>query len=125
MGVWMSPAVWRHKRNSPQSWETWSLPQLPEDFLRVAVPAPLYVAIQRTWRGYFVLSRLLWTPKDPHAPFTLTFAPGSWTPIDPQPAPRRSNALRYTLQVPRHQSKRNRPLLLVLGGTKPKNELGS
>lgn len=85
--------------------ETWNLPDLPEDFLDAAVSARLYVAIRRFWRGYFVLDRLLWNRPDVKAPFTLAFAPDSWTAIDPQPAPPRSRALRYTLQVPVQKGK--------------------
>lgn len=106
LGVWMSKGVWQHKRQSSRPLETWNLPELPADFLDVYMHSRLYVAIQGCWRGYFVLNRLLWSPSDVRAPFSLAFAPASWTPIDPRSAPPRCRAHRYTLDVPRRPNRR-------------------
>ena len=100
LGVWMSRGVWQHKRLSERRLETWNLPDLPDGFLGVSGAVRLYVAMEGHWRGYFVLTRLLWSPSDPRAPFSLVFAPDSWVPIEPRPAPPRPRSQRFTLDIP-------------------------
>jgi hypothetical protein len=105
----MSRAVWQHKYQSDRDVETWNLPELPDGFLTIGgTPVRLYVAIQGHWRGYFVLTRLLWQAADRQAPFALAFAPHSWTPINPQPAPPRPRSVRYTLHIPVHANRGTR-----------------
>jgi len=100
LGVWMSRGGWRHKRVSERRLETWNLPDLPDGFLAASGFARLYVAIEGQWRGYFVITRLLWSPSDPRAPFSLAFAPASWVAIEPLPAPPRPRSQRFTLDIP-------------------------
>lgn len=97
----MSRWAWLHKSRSDRSLETWNLPELPDGFLAPGNKTRMYVAIERHWRGYFLLKRLIWTPSDGKAPFCLAFAPSSWTAIDPVPAPPRIRAQRCTLDVPK------------------------
>jgi hypothetical protein len=99
----MSRGVLAHKRDSdsPAS-QAWNLKALPDEFSRSPEPHRLFVAVNRQWRGYFLLQPWVHhNPGDPAAPWTLVFEANTWTPIPPQPAPPPNRHLGYTLDVPR------------------------
>jgi len=98
----MSRGVLAHKRDaSEQATQAWNLKALPDEFSRSPEPHRLFVAVDRQWRGYFVLQPWVHrNPHDPAAPWTLVFNANTWTAIPPQPAPPRDRTLGYTLVVP-------------------------
>jgi hypothetical protein len=98
----MSGPVLAHKRDvSEQATQTWNLKALPDEFSRSPDPHRLFVAVNRQWRGYFMLQPWVQhNPHDPAAPWTLVFDANTWTALSPQPAPARDRALCYTLNVP-------------------------
>ena len=102
LGVWMSRGVLTHKRDaSDQAMQAWNLKALPDELGRSPEPHRLFVAVNRQWRGYFVLQPWVHhNPQDPAAPWTLVFDATTWTAIPPQPAPPRDRTLGYTLDVP-------------------------
>jgi hypothetical protein len=99
LGVWMSAAVWRHKREERGGRQAWNLSGCPEGVLGSPAGVRLYVATEGHWRGYFVLDTLQWNPHDRRYPVTVSFAPRSWTVIDPRPAGPRPRC-GYTTEVP-------------------------
>ena len=102
LGVWMSRAVLAHKRDSSEhATQAWNLKALPDEMSRAPEPHRLFVAVDRQWRGYFVLQPWVQrNPHDPTAPWTLVFDANTWTAVQPQPAPPRNRALGYTLNLP-------------------------
>jgi hypothetical protein len=102
IGVWMSRGVLEHKREVTDTrGQVWNVGVLPDKFARGEGPNLLFVAVDRYWRGFFVLTpEVLCNARDQGRPYTLIFAPESWTPIEPLPAPHRSRGKGYTLQVP-------------------------
>lgn len=66
---------------------TWNTRRLPTR-LTPGWTNRLYVACQRSWRGYFPLSGdVYWNPKDAAAPYALIFDPRRWAPIVAVPCP--------------------------------------
>ena len=106
LGVWMSRGVLAHKRDAgEQAMQAWNLKALPDEFSRSSEPHRLFVAVDRQWRGYFVLQPWVHhNAHDPAAPWTLVFDANSWTAIQPRPAPPRNRDRGYTLDVPDPQS---------------------
>ena len=106
LGVWMSRAVLVHKRNTGEhATQAWNMKALPDVFSHSPAPHRLFVAVDRRWRGFFVLEP--WVDHNPHektCPWTLVFDANTWTAIQPQPAPPRDRRLGYTLEVPDPQS---------------------
>ncbi len=102
LGVWMSRGVLAHKRDAnEQATQAWNLKALPDELSRSPEPHRLFVAVNRQWRGYFVLQPWVHhNPVDPAAPWTLVFDATTWTAIPPQPAPPPNRQLGYTLDVP-------------------------
>ena len=102
LGVWMSRGVLAHKRDaSEKTTQAWNLKTLPDDLSHSPEPHRLFVAVNRQWRGYFVLQPWVHhNPQDPAAPWTLVFDATTWTAIPPQPAPPPNRHLGYTLDVP-------------------------
>jgi hypothetical protein len=98
----MSRVVLAHKRDtSEHAIQAWNMTALPDAFSHSPQPHRLFVAVEGQWRGFFVLQP--WVnrnPLDKATPWTLVFDATTWTPIDPQPAPPRDRARRYTLDVP-------------------------
>ena len=105
-GVWMSRAVLAHKRDaSEHATQAWNMRALPDEFSHSPEPHRLFVAVDRKWRGFFVLQP--WVHRNPHdepTPWTLVFEANTWTAIQPLPAPPRDRATGYTLDVPDPQS---------------------
>ena len=102
LGVWMSRGVLAHKRDaSEQATQTWNMKALPDEFSRSPEPHRLFVAVDRQWRGYFVLQPWVHcNPQDHTHAWPLVFDANTWTAIPPQPAPPRDSTLGYTLNVP-------------------------
>ena len=102
LGVWMSRGVLAHKRDaSEQTRQAWNLKTLPDELSRSPEPHRLFVAVDRQWRGYFVLQPWVQhNPHDPAAAWTLVFDATTWTALPPQPAPPPNRQLGYTLDVP-------------------------
>jgi len=102
LGVWMSRGVLAHKRDaSEQATQAWNLKTLPDELSRAPEPHRLFVAVNRQWRGYFVLQPWVHhNPQDPAAPWTLVFEATTWTTIPPQSAPPPNRQRGYTLDVP-------------------------
>ena len=95
-----------HKRDSSeQATQAWNLKALPDEFSRSSEPPRLFVAVDRPWRGYFVLQPWVHhNAHDPAAPWTLVFDANTWTAIHPQPAPPPDRQFGYTLDVPQPKS---------------------
>ena len=102
LGVWMSRGVLAHKREADEhTTQAWNLKALPDEFSRSPEPHRLFVAVNRQWRGYFVLQPWVHhNPQDRSAPWALVFGATTWTAIPPQPAPPPDRHLGYTLDVP-------------------------
>jgi len=102
LGVWMSRGVLAHKRDaSEHATQAWNIKTLPDELSRSPQPHRLFVAVDRQWRGYFVLQPWVHrNPNDRAAPWTLVFDAKTWTPVTPQPAPPCDRATGYTLDVP-------------------------
>ncbi len=123
LGVWMSRAVLAHKRDAGEhATQVWNMRALPDELSHSPEPHLLFVAVDRRWRGFFVLHP--WVdrnPLDKACPWTLVFAANTWTAIQPQPAPPRDQTLGYTLAVPdppaMHRGERNK-----VGYSSPLNE---
>lgn len=71
------------RRDPRKAVATWNLNRLP---LKLSKEGPnyLFVAVQGTWVGYFVLQdEILWSPEDRRAPYSLLFDTRSWVDIKP------------------------------------------
>ena len=115
VGVWMSRGVLAHKRDIEHVTQTWNFRELPEGFSCSSGTYRLFIALEGYWRGFFVLRQIECNMQDKAIPWTVAFAPRSWTPVAPSRAPLRDHRLGYTLQV---------PILAPVGneGTRRKNE---
>ncbi len=101
LGVWMSRGVLAHKRTTDHALQAWNMKALPDELSQPPEPHRLFVAVERRWRGFFLLEPWVTrNPADTARPWTLLFNPGNWTAIPPQPAPKRDRTLGYTLDVP-------------------------
>ena len=82
----MRAEVLAHKleaRGQANPEQAWNLTRWPNR-LSESGPHRLFVACEGIWRGYFRLSsEALYSPDDPHRPFTLLFDTRSWTRIPP------------------------------------------
>ena len=97
----MSREVLEHKRDEEVAVQVWNLRRLPEGFAGNAGGSRLFVAVDGHWRGFFRLaSKIIRNEFDPAYPYTLPFAPGSWTAVPPRRAPPRNRQAGYTLTVP-------------------------
>ena len=101
LGVWMSRGVLAHKRGTEHEMQAWNMKALPDELSQPPEPHRLFIAVEGSWRGFFVLEPWVsHNPADEMRPWTLLFNPGSWTQIPRQPAPQRDRKLGYTLDVP-------------------------
>ena len=102
LGVWMSKAVLVHKRDaSEHATQAWNMQALPDEFSHSPAPHRLFVAVDRHWRGFFVLQPWVdCNPRDRNCPWTLVFDANTWTAVSPQLAPPHDLSLGYTLDVP-------------------------
>ena len=102
LGVWMSRGVLAHKRDaSEHDIQAWNMKALPDELSRSPDPHRLFVAVDRQWRGFFVLQPWVHrNPLDKASPWTLVFDANTWTAVTPQPAPPRDRTVGYTLDVP-------------------------
>jgi hypothetical protein len=101
LGVWMSRGVLAHKRDSAESLQAWNLKSLPDELSRPPEPHRLFIAVEGSWRGHFVLEPWVnCNPADAVRHWTLLFNPASWTEIPPEPAPPRDRKFGYTIDVP-------------------------
>lgn len=90
IGVCMSRSTLDEKlalRHDTKPEAAWNLRTWPRGFKRGEINR-LYVAVERTWRGYFTFKDALFNPRDRAVPYALLFDTSSWTPISPAPAPR-------------------------------------
>ena len=127
LGVWMSRAVWQHKREGVERSQVWNLRQLPAGLTGRKATARLYVAIRGCWRGYFQFHAFLFNPSDSDCPFALVFDPRSWTSIPPTQAPPQDRRSGYTLDVPGARPRTGRrtrqsPCVRKTEGTRRSNE---
>jgi hypothetical protein len=100
-GVWMNPAVLKHKlshRNERNTRATWSLRRWPKGFVEGEVNR-MFVASQGEWKGYFILSdEAIMDEISPEATYSFLFDTRTWTPISPTPV----SAFRgFTYKVPK------------------------
>jgi len=89
IGVCMSAEVLEHKleaQTEKNTEEAWNVRTVPKGLGQPGQVDHLFVACNRLWCGYFILSpEVLWSPNDTKAPLTILFDTKTWTPIKPVP----------------------------------------